>query len=66
MTSTVQFHYGVFVHVDTSKLKDTPLEIIEGCKFSVKIQFRVQREIVCGLRYNQKAAKMGFKGENLV
>lgn len=59
---TLRYNVGPGCVVDTSKLKDNPVTIKEGCTFSIKIQFRVQREIVSGLRYNQKCKKMGLKG----
>ena len=44
-------------------LKKTPVVIKEGCKYRLKIQFRVQREIVSGLRYQQVTYRKGIRGE---
>ena len=47
---------------DCSKLKEEPITIKEGCQYRVKIVFRVQREIVAGLRYAQQTYRKGIKG----
>ena len=47
---------------DVSKLKDSPIVLKEGCEYRVKIVFRVQREIVAGLRYVQNSYRKGIKG----
>jgi len=48
---------------DLKDLKKSSITIKEGCKYKLKIQFRVQREIVSGLRYFQATHRKGFKGE---
>ena len=47
---------------DLAKLKDSPITIKEGCEYRVKIVFRVQRDIVSGLRYAQNTYRKGIKG----
>lgn len=54
---------------DTSKFKKNPLVIKEGIKYRIAIVFRVQREIVAGLRYFQGIYRKGIrvdKGNNMV
>jgi len=46
---------------DLKDLKKSSITIKEGCKYKLKIQFRVQREIVSGLRYFQATHRKGFK-----
>ncbi|XP_028395525.1 rho GDP-dissociation inhibitor 1-like [Dendronephthya gigantea] len=46
---------------DLSKLKSNPLVIKEGVDYRVEILFRVQREIVAGLRYFQVISRKGIK-----
>jgi len=45
---------------DTEKIKSSSFTIKEGCKFRIKIDFIVQREIVHGLKYVQKTKKKGI------
>lgn len=60
MTTSLMCVFGVLG--DLSKLKDNPVVIKEGCEYRVKIVFRVQREIVAGLRYVQNSYRKGIKG----
>ncbi|XP_022093647.1 rho GDP-dissociation inhibitor 1-like [Acanthaster planci] len=46
---------------DTSKLKDSPFVIKEGTPYRIFIKFRVQREIVSGLRYFQTTHRKGIR-----
>jgi Rho GDP-dissociation inhibitor len=46
---------------DLAKLKDSPITVKEGCEYRVKIVFRVQRDIVSGLRYAQNSYRKGIK-----
>ena len=48
---------------DLKTLKKSSITIKEGCQYKLKIQFRVQREIVAGLRYFQATHRKGLKGE---
>ncbi|KAL8588051.1 hypothetical protein ACOMHN_012089 [Nucella lapillus] len=45
------------------KIKECKVVLKEACQYRVKIFFNVQREIVCGLRYEQKVYKKGIKVE---
>ena len=49
---------------DLSKLKDVPIEVKEGSNYRIRINFRVQREIVSGLRYVQTSYRKGIRGES--
>lgn len=49
---------------DLTKLKNTPIELREGTQYRLKIVFRVQREIVAGLRYFHAAYRKGIKGNH--
>merc|ERR1711971_368281 len=44
---------------DLKKIKSSSFTIKEGCKFRIKIDFIVQREIVHGLKYVQKTFRKG-------
>lgn len=46
---------------DLSKLKAQPFTLKEGCTYRVKIYFYVQREIVTGLKYNQRTMRKGIQ-----
>jgi len=46
---------------DLSKLKSQPFTLKEGCTYRVKIYFYVQREIVTGLKYNQRTMRKGIQ-----
>ena len=46
---------------DLSILRKSPIVIKEGCQYRIKIVFRVQREIVSGLRYMQTTYRKGIK-----
>ncbi|XP_076458778.1 rho GDP-dissociation inhibitor 1-like [Babylonia areolata] len=43
------------------KIKESKLVLKEGCRYRVKIFFNVQREIVPGLRYEQKVYRKGVR-----
>ena len=47
---------------DLAKLKETPIVIKEGVSYKIKIEFRVQREIVAGLRYFQTFYRKSLRG----
>lgn len=47
---------------DLSKLKAVPIEVKEGTQSRMKVMFRVQREIVSGLRYKQLTYRKGIRG----
>lgn len=42
------------------KLKDTPFKLQQGCKYRFQIEFRVQHEIVSGLRFVNEVKRMLF------
>jgi len=46
---------------DTDKDEKQTISIVEGSPYKVKIKFRVQREIVAGLRYKYSAYRKGIK-----
>jgi len=45
---------------DLAAIKSSSFTIKEGCKFRIKIDFVVQREIVHGLKYVQKSYRKGI------
>ena len=47
---------------DLTKFKDNPIIVKEGCQYRILIQFRVQREIVSGLRYAYSVHRKGIRG----
>lgn len=51
------------------QIKQSKIVLKEGCKYRVKILFYVQRDIVAGLRYEQKVYRKGVrvdKGNHMV
>lgn len=46
---------------DLSKLKEQVFTIKEGATYRMKVSFYVQREIVSGLRYEQKTSRKGIQ-----
>jgi Rho GDP-dissociation inhibitor len=57
----------VFSNLDNpavlAKLKDTPFTLKEGCKYKIKLTFRVQHDIVTGLKYGNYIYKIGIRGK---
>ena len=57
----------VFYNLDDpavlAKLKDTPFTLKEGCKYKIKLTFRVQHDIVTGLKYGNYIYKIGIRGK---
>ena len=47
---------------DLTKFKENPIIIKEGVSYKLKIEFRVQREIVSGLRYFHTFHRKGIRG----
>ncbi len=43
------------------KLKSTPFTIKEGARFRMKVQFRVQRQVLSGLKYIQVLKRKGIR-----
>jgi len=60
-------HDIVFSNLDNpavlAKLKDTPFTLKEGCKYKIKLSFRVQHDIVTGLKYGNYIYKLGIRGK---
>jgi len=44
-------------------LKNQPFTIKEGAQFRMKAQFKVQHEILAGLKYLQKVSRMGLSNK---
>ncbi|KAI6650648.1 Rho GDP-dissociation inhibitor 1-like [Oopsacas minuta] len=49
---------------DLQSLKKNPILVKEGCKYIISIDFKVQRDIVSGLRYRQSSYRKGIRVEN--
>jgi Rho GDP-dissociation inhibitor len=47
---------------DKKKIKDTPFVLKEGCNYKITLSFRVQHEIVTGLKYVNTVYRKGIKG----
>lgn len=45
---------------DLTKLKDKPIVVKEGVEYRIKIIFKVQHEIVSGLRYHHSISRKGI------
>jgi len=43
------------------QMKDKPFTLKEGCKYQIKITFRVQHEIVSGLKYVNQVFRKGVR-----
>jgi len=43
------------------KLKDTPFTLKEGCNYKITVTFRVQHELVSGLKYVNVVTRKGIK-----
>ena len=57
------------ISLDLSKtnlqeLKKSSILVKEGCKYKIQINFKVQRDIVSGLRYRQSSFRKGIRVEN--
>lgn len=48
---------------DKKKIKDTPFVLKEGCNYKITLSFRVQHEIVTGLKYVNTVYRKGIKGK---
>ena len=48
---------------DLTQFEKSPIIIKEGVQYRIKIVFRVQREIVSGLRYFQATYRKGIRGK---
>ena len=46
---------------DLTKLKEVPFVIKEGCEYRLKITFKVQHEVVCGLKYMHAIYRKGIR-----
>eukprot|EP00123_Amoebidium_parasiticum_P022493 comp8857_c0_seq1/m.4059 comp8857_c0_seq1/g.4059 ORF comp8857_c0_seq1/g.4059 comp8857_c0_seq1/m.4059 type:complete len:179 (-) comp8857_c0_seq1:284-820(-) len=46
---------------DIKKAKDTPLLIKEGAEYKIRVHFRVQHQVVAGLKIQSTVSKMGKK-----
>ncbi|EDV27880.1 Rho GDP-dissociation inhibitor 1 [Trichoplax sp. H2] len=46
---------------DISKLKERAITIKEGCEYRIKISFKIQHEIVSGLKYMQVVSRKGIR-----
>jgi len=46
---------------DLNKLKDTPIVVKDGAAYNLTLKFRVQREIVSGLRFHYNLYRKGIK-----
>lgn len=45
---------------DLSMLRDSPITVKEGVEFQIRIVFRVQHEIISGLRYHHVVSRKGI------
>ena len=48
---------------DLATLKDKPFIIKEGCQYRIKIEFKIQNEVVSGLRYVDAVYRKGVRVE---
>jgi len=52
--------------VDLSQLKKQTFIIKEGIQYKIRVEFYVQREIVHGLKYQQKTSRLGVTVDKMV
>jgi len=52
--------------VDLSQLKKQTFIIKEGIQYKIRVEFYVQREIVHGLKYQQKTSRLGVNVDKMV
>ena len=45
------------------KMKETPFILKEACNYKITLKFRVQHEIVSGLKYVNVVTRKGIKGK---
>jgi Rho GDP-dissociation inhibitor len=50
---------------DIAKLKDTVMTIKEGVEYRLKVSFKIQHDVVSGLKYLHVVKKMGMKVDKL-
>ena len=49
---------------ELEKLKDKPFTIKEGATFRMKVRFRVQHQILSGMKYVQVVKRMGVSNKS--
>ncbi|XP_034043740.1 rho GDP-dissociation inhibitor 1-like [Thalassophryne amazonica] len=55
---------GFDLQGDVEKLKDESIVLKEGVEYRIKINFKVNKEIVSGLRYLQQTTRKGVRVDN--
>ncbi|TPX32791.1 hypothetical protein SmJEL517_g04172 [Synchytrium microbalum] len=65
LTLEVKDRTDVVVDISTPEklaaLKEKPLTIKEGCEYRLKIKFKVQHEVISGLKYLHSVKRMGVR-----
>lgn len=54
--------YPLETAADLEKMKKTPFLLKEGCHYKIKVTFRVQHDIVSGLKYVNAVYRKGIRG----
>jgi len=53
--------YNFETKESVDKLKETPFTLKEGCQYKITVTFKVQHELVSGLKYVNSVHKMGVR-----
>merc|ERR1711976_86411 len=56
-----EISYDLSTKDKVAKMKDTPFVLKQGCQYKFKIVFKVQHEIVSGLKYVNVVSRKGVK-----
>lgn len=60
---TLYIHYFYIEAIDEAK--NTPFTIKEGVEYRMKVKFRVQHDVVSGLKYLQVVKRKGIRGKKI-
>jgi len=53
--------YNLDTQDDVDKMKNTPFTLKEGCNYKIEVTFKVQHEIVSGLKYVNRVYRKGVQ-----
>jgi len=56
--------YNLETKESLEKLKDQPFTLMEGCNYKISVTFRVQHEIVSGLKYSNVVSRLALKARD--
>jgi Rho GDP-dissociation inhibitor len=56
-------HYDLTTKDQLENLKKTPFVLKEGCEYKIRLQFKVQHELVTGLKHVNLVYRKGVRGK---